>query len=130
MRITSGRSQSEEVRHIEGRVDLDTFGDVVRARMVIRVDAAPQDDEHRQDGGDQDQALRPHPCAPSLGESPVGFEPLQARYRAHHLGTSGVLALMGKGKVQQATPPVPEQTVDSVKEDVQWTKERAKAARQ
>lgn len=43
---------------------------------------------------------------------------------------AGVLALTGKAKVQQATPPVPEQTVDSVKEDVQWTKERAKAARQ
>jgi uncharacterized membrane protein YqjE len=43
---------------------------------------------------------------------------------------AGVLALAGKGKVQQATPPVPEQTVDSVKEDVQWTKARAKAARQ
>jgi Putative Actinobacterial Holin-X, holin superfamily III len=42
---------------------------------------------------------------------------------------AGVLALMGKGKVQEATPPVPEETVDSVKEDVQWTKERAKAAR-
>jgi hypothetical protein len=42
---------------------------------------------------------------------------------------AGVLALTGKGKVQQATPPVPEQTVDSVKEDVRWTKERAKAAR-
>jgi hypothetical protein len=43
---------------------------------------------------------------------------------------AGGLALTGKGKVQQATPPVPEQTVDSVKEDVRWTKERAKAARQ
>jgi Putative Actinobacterial Holin-X, holin superfamily III len=43
---------------------------------------------------------------------------------------AGVLALMGKNKVQEATPPVPEQTVDSVKEDVQWTKERAKAGRQ
>lgn len=43
---------------------------------------------------------------------------------------AGVLALTGKGKVQQATPPLPEQTVDSVKEDVQWTKERARAARQ
>jgi uncharacterized membrane protein YqjE len=43
---------------------------------------------------------------------------------------AGVLALTGKSKVQQATPPVPEQTVDSVKEDVQWTKERARAARQ
>jgi uncharacterized membrane protein YqjE len=43
---------------------------------------------------------------------------------------AGVLALTGKRKVQQATPPVPEQTVDSVKEDVQWTKQRAKAGRQ
>jgi Putative Actinobacterial Holin-X, holin superfamily III len=43
---------------------------------------------------------------------------------------AGVLALTGKGKVRRATPPVPEQTVDSVKEDVRWTKERAKAARQ
>jgi hypothetical protein len=43
---------------------------------------------------------------------------------------AGVLALAGKKKVQEATPPVPEQTVDSVKEDVQWTKQRAKAGRQ
>ncbi len=42
---------------------------------------------------------------------------------------AGVLALKGKSKVQAATPPVPEQTVDSVKEDVQWTKERANAGR-
>jgi uncharacterized membrane protein YqjE len=42
---------------------------------------------------------------------------------------AGILALIGKSKVQQATPPVPEQTVDSVKEDVQWTKERAQAGR-
>jgi uncharacterized membrane protein YqjE len=43
---------------------------------------------------------------------------------------AGVLALTGKGKVQQGAPPVPEQTVESVKEDVEWTKTRAKAARQ
>jgi hypothetical protein len=43
---------------------------------------------------------------------------------------AGVLALTGKGKVGQATPPVPQQTVDSVKEDVEWTKARAKAARE
>jgi uncharacterized membrane protein YqjE len=42
---------------------------------------------------------------------------------------AGALALAGKGKVQEATPPVPEQAVDSVKEDVQWTKARAKQAR-
>ena len=43
---------------------------------------------------------------------------------------AGVLALTGKSKVQQATPPVPEQTTESVKEDVQWAKSRAQAARQ
>ncbi len=42
---------------------------------------------------------------------------------------AGVLALRGKSKVQAAAPPVPEQTVDSVKEDVQWTKQRANAGR-
>src|SRR6478752_8978505 len=34
---------------------------------------------------------------------------------------AGVLALAGKNKVQAGTPPVPEQTVDSVKEDVRFT---------
>ena len=43
---------------------------------------------------------------------------------------AGVLALTGKNKVQEATPPVPEQTVDNVKEDVAWTKQRAQAGRQ
>ena len=38
---------------------------------------------------------------------------------------AGGLALVGKRKVQQAVPPVPEQTVESVKEDVEWTKQRA-----
>jgi predicted phage tail protein len=38
---------------------------------------------------------------------------------------AGVLALQGKTKVQQATPPVPEQATESVKEDVQWAKTRA-----
>lgn len=43
---------------------------------------------------------------------------------------AGVLALQGKHKVQQATPPVPEEAVESVKEDVQWAKSRAKRTRQ
>jgi uncharacterized membrane protein YqjE len=42
---------------------------------------------------------------------------------------AAVLALSGKSKVKQAVPPTPEQAVDSVKEDVQWTKSRAKQAR-
>ena len=42
---------------------------------------------------------------------------------------AGVLALQGKSKVQQATPPVPEEATESVKEDVQWAKTRAQQAR-
>ena len=35
---------------------------------------------------------------------------------------AGILALTGKRKVSEATPPVPEQTTDTVKEDMQWAK--------
>jgi uncharacterized membrane protein YqjE len=42
---------------------------------------------------------------------------------------AGVMALTGKKQVQQAVPPVPEDTVESVKEDVQWTKARAQQGR-
>jgi uncharacterized membrane protein YqjE len=35
---------------------------------------------------------------------------------------AGVLALVGKNRVSEATPPVPEQTIETVKEDVQWAK--------
>jgi uncharacterized membrane protein YqjE len=45
------------------------------------------------------------------------------------LGVAGVLALMGRNKVQEATPAVPEQTTESVKEDMQWAKTRAQSAR-
>src|SRR3954454_4179568 len=42
---------------------------------------------------------------------------------------AAVVALTGKKKVQQAMPPVPEDSVESVKEDVQWTKTRAQQGR-
>src|ERR1700712_344688 len=42
---------------------------------------------------------------------------------------AGVLALTGKNRVQEGAPPVPEQAIESVKEDVEWTKQRAKAAK-
>jgi hypothetical protein len=42
---------------------------------------------------------------------------------------AGIVALMGKQKVQEALPPVPEESVESVKEDVQWTKSRAQQGR-
>jgi MFS family permease len=43
---------------------------------------------------------------------------------------AGVLALQGKAKVQEATPPVPEEATESVKEDVQWAKTKAQQGRQ
>jgi hypothetical protein len=42
---------------------------------------------------------------------------------------AGGLALMGKAKVKQAVPPVPEQATESVKEDVRWTKTKAQQGR-
>jgi MFS family permease len=42
---------------------------------------------------------------------------------------AGVLALTGKGKVEQATPPVPERTQASVKADIESTKAHARAGR-
>jgi uncharacterized membrane protein YqjE len=42
---------------------------------------------------------------------------------------AGVLALSGRKQVKRATPPVPEEAVETTKEDVQWVKQRAKSAR-
>lgn len=41
------------------------------------------------------------------------------------LAVSAVAALLGKGRLQKAAPPVPEQAVGSVKADVEEIKERA-----
>jgi hypothetical protein len=41
------------------------------------------------------------------------------------LALAGVLALAGKSRLKRATPVVPEQTVDSVKADVEEIRERA-----
>jgi uncharacterized membrane protein YqjE len=42
--------------------------------------------------------------------------------------SAAVLALTGRKQIQEATPPVPEQAIDSVKEDVQWAKTRTRSA--
>ena len=42
---------------------------------------------------------------------------------------AGGLALAGRSKIQQATPPLPEQATESVKEDVRWAKAKAQQAR-
>lgn len=41
---------------------------------------------------------------------------------------AGVLALVGRNKVQEATPPA-EQTVETIKEDVQWAKTQRPSGR-
>ena len=41
------------------------------------------------------------------------------------LAVAGTLALLGRKQVSQATPAIPQQTVDSVKADVEEIKERA-----
>ena len=48
---------------------------------------------------------------------------------AYALG-AGVLVLIGRREVRQATPLAPERTKESVKEDVEWVKTQAKAGRQ
>jgi hypothetical protein len=42
---------------------------------------------------------------------------------------AGGLALSGKSNVQRGTPPVPEQTVETVREDVEVAKQRAQEGR-
>jgi hypothetical protein len=42
------------------------------------------------------------------------------------LAVAGVMALVGRGQVRRATPPTPEETLDSVKADVQTVTEAMK----
>ena len=44
-------------------------------------------------------------------------------------GTAYVLAKHGRERIAQAGSPVPEQTIETVKEDVEWAKTRATSAR-
>ena len=46
-----------------------------------------------------------------------------------HAAIAGGLALLGRKKTQEATPPAPQQAIESTKEDVQWAKTQAKSAR-
>jgi uncharacterized membrane protein YqjE len=41
---------------------------------------------------------------------------------------AGALAMTGRKQIREATPPVPEQAIESVKEDVQWAKTRTQSA--
>lgn len=46
-----------------------------------------------------------------------------------YLAAAAVVALQGRDKVREAGPPIPEQTVETVKEDVQWAKNQTPSAR-
>lgn len=42
---------------------------------------------------------------------------------------AAVLAMAGRDRVKEGMPPAPKETVETVKEDVQWAKSQAKSAR-
>jgi hypothetical protein len=44
-------------------------------------------------------------------------------------GAAYVLAKQGKERVEEAGSPIPEQTIETVKEDLEWAKTRATSAR-
>jgi hypothetical protein len=44
-------------------------------------------------------------------------------------GAAALLALAGKERVEEVGSPLPEQTIETVKEDAQWMKEQARSAR-
>jgi nucleoside permease NupC len=45
------------------------------------------------------------------------------------LAIAGVLGVLGKTDIQRASPPVPQEAVDSTKEDVAWLKTQVKSAK-
>jgi hypothetical protein len=49
---------------------------------------------------------------------------------AAYLVIAGVLLLIGRARIKRALPLAPQQTTESVKEDVEWVKDRARRARQ
>jgi uncharacterized membrane protein YqjE len=42
---------------------------------------------------------------------------------------AAVLAVQGRGRVKQATPLAPKQTIETVKEDVEWAKTQTRSAK-
>jgi uncharacterized membrane protein YqjE len=68
-------------------------------------------------------------CIIAALESPLNLWLAALIVAVVYAAVAGVLALQGRNKVKEAGPPVPEQTTESVKEDVQWAKTRAKSGR-
>ncbi len=68
-------------------------------------------------------------CIIAVLESPLSLWLAALIVAVVYAAIAGVLALQGRNKVKQAVPPVPEQATESVKEDVEWAKTRAKSGR-
>jgi hypothetical protein len=68
-------------------------------------------------------------CIIAALESPLNLWLAALIVAIVYAAVAGVLALQGRKKVQEAGPPVPEQATESVKEDVEWAKTRAKSGR-
>jgi uncharacterized membrane protein YqjE len=68
-------------------------------------------------------------CIIAALESPLNLWLAALIVAVAYAAIAGVLALQGRNKVQEAGPPVPEQATESVKEDVEWAKTRAKSGR-
>ncbi len=68
-------------------------------------------------------------CIIAVLESPLSLWLAALIVGVAYAAIAGLLALQGRNKVKAAVPPVPEQATESVKEDVQWAKTRAKSGR-
>ena len=87
--------------------------------------------------GDPNPAYRDADAARALGHPDVIAPPTFAIVLSMRAGAqvvadpalAAVLALVGRGRIQKATPATPEQTIETVKEDVQWAKNRARSGR-
>jgi uncharacterized membrane protein YqjE len=48
---------------------------------------------------------------------------------AGYAAIAGLMAVRARSQVDEGLPPVPDQAIETTKEDVRWTKERARRAR-
>ena len=47
-----------------------------------------------------------------------------------YIAVAGMLALLGRDRVRRGMPPKPEETIETVKEDVEWARNEAKSVRE
>jgi uncharacterized membrane protein YqjE len=47
-----------------------------------------------------------------------------------YIAVAGMLVLLGRDRVRRGMPPKPEETIETVKEDVEWARNQAKSVRE